>query len=285
MRDYAKASPQFWIGNTGKKLRGDPESQVLAFYLISSPHANMLGLYYLPMAYLCHETGLSPEGASKALRRVRELGFCEYDDENEMVWVIDAARFQIADRLSPSDKQTIGISNELEKLPRTRLVLAFAEKYRDAFHLSDGLLESLRHKALTSPIEAPCKPLRSQEQEQEQERKKPSCAVAPHGSVGKDDPEGFSDCWNAYPKRSGGNSRKEATKAYRARLKTGVLPADMLAGVKRYASYIRGTAREGTAYVKQASTFFGTGEHWRESWALPASVPGKSHEPAERAWT
>lgn len=124
---------------------------------------------------------------------------------------------------------------------------------------------------------------RSRESESESEVN--PCAIASHCKDGKEDPEGFSDCWKAYPKRSGGNSRKEASKAYRARLKTGVLPADMLAGVKRYAAYIRGTGKEGTAYVKQASTFFGAGEHWREPWTLPAGVPGKSHEPAERAWT
>lgn len=103
---------------------------------------------------------------------------------------------------------------------------------------------------------------------------KPSCAIASHEGVSKDDPEGFSECWKAYPKRSGGNSRKEAEKAYRARLKAGVSPADMLAGVQRYAAYIRGTEREGTAYVKQASTFFGTGEHWKETYDLPGGFPG-----------
>jgi hypothetical protein len=113
---------------------------------------------------------------------------------------------------------------------------------------------------------------RSRESESETEVN--PCAIASHGSVGKDDPKGFSDCWEAYPKRSGGNSRKEAEKAYRARLKTGVDPADMLAGVQRYAAYIRGTEREGTAYVKQAATFFGTGEHWKEAYDLPGGFPG-----------
>jgi hypothetical protein len=92
--------------------------------------------------------------------------------------------------------------------------------------------------------------------------------------VNKDEPSGFSECWSSYPKRGGGNSRAEALKAYRARLKAGVLHADLLAGVKRYAAYIRGTGKEGTAYVKQAATFFGTGEHWREAWALPTDAPG-----------
>ena len=68
MRDYAKVSPRFWLGETGRELRkAGAEAQVVAFYLMTSPHANMLGLYYLPVLYLAHETGLGPEGASKGL--------------------------------------------------------------------------------------------------------------------------------------------------------------------------------------------------------------------------
>lgn len=93
------------------------------------------------------------------------------------------------------------------------------------------------------------------------------------------DPIGFSDCWAAYPKRTGGNSRKEALKAYQARLKSGVLPADLLTGVQRYAAYIRATSKEGTAYVKQTATFFGTGEHWLEPWATPTPVGRRTPAP------
>jgi len=60
-------------------------------------------------------------------------------------------------------------------------------------------------------------------------------------------------------------------------VKAGVSPDDLLAGVQRYAAYIRGTGNEGTAYVKQAATFFGTGEHWCESWELPTTAaPSKA---------
>src|SRR5439155_917307 len=81
MRDYAKISPQFWIGSTGRKLRdAGPEATLVALYLLSNPHANMLGLYYLPQLYIAHETGLGIEGASKGLRRTIEAGFCDYDE-------------------------------------------------------------------------------------------------------------------------------------------------------------------------------------------------------------
>ena len=86
MRDYAKVGPKFWIGATGKRLRAAGlEAQVVAMYLMTSPHANMLGLYYIPLEYIKHESGLTLEGASKGLQSCIEVGFCEYDTASEMV--------------------------------------------------------------------------------------------------------------------------------------------------------------------------------------------------------
>lgn len=83
----------------------------------------------------------------------------------------------------------------------------------------------------------------------------------------------FEQAWQAYPKRAGGNSKAAAFKAWKARLKDGVKPEDMLAGVKRYAAYVRTTGSVGTQYVKQAATFFGPDRHFEEAWQTP-STPG-----------
>ena len=91
VRDYGKVSPHFWTGTTGKKLRNSPEAVIVAMYLMTSPHANMLGLYYMPILYVAHETGLGFEGASKGLRSACEAGFCSYDEASEMVWVHEMA--------------------------------------------------------------------------------------------------------------------------------------------------------------------------------------------------
>jgi hypothetical protein len=100
MRDYAKVAPQFWTGETGKKIRAaGAETVVVALYLMTCPHANMIGLYYLPKMYIAHETGLGMEGASKGLTRAIEAGFCSYDEASEHVFVHAMARFQIADKL------------------------------------------------------------------------------------------------------------------------------------------------------------------------------------------
>jgi hypothetical protein len=166
MRDYAKVAPQFWIGQTGKTLRkAGAEAQVVAMYLLTSPHANMLGLYYLPTVYLIHETGLGDEGALKGLQRAIEAGFCSYDEASEVVWVHEMARYQIADQLKDGDNRCKGVQSEYDSLPSNPYLAPFFDRYASAFHMAN-------RRGNGSPSQAPSKPLGSQEQEQEQEQEK-----------------------------------------------------------------------------------------------------------------
>ncbi|EOG2817422.1 DNA-binding protein [Salmonella enterica] len=75
-------------------------------------------------------------------------------------------------------------------------------------------------------------------------------APAPTRSAKQDYSPEFETAWQAYPKRAGGNSKSAAWKSWKARLKDGVKPEDMLAGVKRYAAYVRATGSVGTQYVR-----------------------------------
>ncbi|MCK6998785.1 hypothetical protein [Enterobacter kobei] len=82
----------------------------------------------------------------------------------------------------------------------------------------------------------------------------------------------FEEAWQAYPKRAGGNSKAAAWKAWKARIKDGVNTEAMLAGVNRYAGYVRATGSAGTQYVKQAATFFGPDRHFEEPWQAPSGA-------------
>lgn len=82
----------------------------------------------------------------------------------------------------------------------------------------------------------------------------------------------FEKAWQAYPKRAGGNSKAAAWKAWKARIKDGVNTEAMLAGVNRYAGYVRATGSAGTQYVKQAATFFGPDRHFEEPWQAPSGA-------------
>ncbi|KZP56363.1 hypothetical protein [Enterobacter hormaechei] len=78
----------------------------------------------------------------------------------------------------------------------------------------------------------------------------------------------FEEAWQAYPKRSGGNNKLSAFKAWNARIKQGVKPETMLEGVKRYSAFMASEGKIGTSFVKQAATFFGPDKHFDEPWLV-----------------
>lgn len=167
MRDYGKVSPQFWIGDTGKKLRGSPQAQVLALYLMTCPHSRMSGVFHCPTVFMSHETGIPLEGVSKGLQRLSEVGFCEYSEETESVFVFRMAAYQIGEELKEADNRIVGLRKEYKNMPEGRIKSKFFELYGDAFYLNVITKSDTKNKA-------PSKPLRSQKQEQEQEQNKTS---------------------------------------------------------------------------------------------------------------
>lgn len=96
----------------------------------------------------------------------------------------------------------------------------------------------------------------------------------------------FEEAWQAYPKRSGGNNKLSAFKAWNARIKQGVQPETMLAGVKRYASFMASEGKIGTSFVKQAATFFGPDRHFDEAWLVetPAVKVPTRQEQSRYEW-
>lgn len=192
MRDYGKVAPRYWFGDTGKEIRrlGGPEALLVGAYLQTCASSNMIGLYYLPIITIAHETGLSVEGASKALARLSEGGFAHYDEREEMVWVPEMARHQIAPELKSGDKQILGVEREALKYQKSRFFADFVERYKVPFNLSLA-------KPLGRPIEGPSEPHQSQDQEQDLSEERETRARAPMPPAV---PQWFVDAWKARAK-------------------------------------------------------------------------------------
>ncbi|MDQ8039618.1 MAG: hypothetical protein REH83_04350 [Rickettsiella sp.] len=157
MREFAKISVEFWTNAIGKKLKNcESETKNIAFYLMSSRHANMIGFYYLPLLFITHETGIPLEVVSKGIKRLIEIGFCSYDETIEYVWVHDIAANELGLTLKKSDNRIKHVNNVYKKLPFTPLLRDFYQKYGETFYL-DPPTEDL-------------KPLQSQEKKQEQNK-------------------------------------------------------------------------------------------------------------------
>lgn len=155
MRDYGKVSPQFWTGKTGKSFRGDMEAQIVAMYLMTSPHSNMIGVFHLPILYISHETGLPLEGAMKGLARCSEASFCTYDEDTETVFVHEMASHQVGEELKPADNRISGVQKQYAQMAEGRIKTAFRDRYGEAYSLPKP---SKKTKPLRSPSEAPPKP-------------------------------------------------------------------------------------------------------------------------------
>jgi hypothetical protein len=236
MRDYGKVSPQFWIGKTGKSLRGEADAQILALYLMTSPHANMIGVYHCPIAYMAHETGLTIEGASKSLQRLVELDFCTFDADDEYVFVHQFALHQVGESLSTSDKRCKGVENELAKVPKNQCWQSFRARYAVPYNLP-----------LT---EAPSKPLASQKQKQKQKQN-----TAPANGLD----ERFEDFWKAYPKKT---AKDDARKAFDKRKPDGEMLAQMLAALAVQTASPTWT-KDGGQFIPNPATWL-NGGRWQD---------------------
>ena len=194
MRKYSSITPKFWIGKTGRKLRGDISAKLVAAYLLSCPNNDMTGVFYCPLCQISAETGLPLEtpsvplpspfqgplkGIREALETLQREDFAIYDYESEYVFVKKMALFQIAQELKPTDKRVTGIKTAIESMPENFKYL-FIKEYNECFNLGFKDIPAPdfkefssqtqdENKTSASPIEAPSKALRSQEQEQEQE--------------------------------------------------------------------------------------------------------------------
>ena len=152
MYNYGRVFSSFWVSGSGKTLRGDSESQLVALYLMSSPHANMIGVFHCPVIYISHEIGLSLEGATKALERLSEAGFCTYEAPSEHVFVHRFAAYQIGDELKLNDNRVKGVREYVSAIPSDSLKLLFLQEYAESFHLEDMLQEALKTQKNLSPF-------------------------------------------------------------------------------------------------------------------------------------
>lgn len=164
MRDYGIVSPRFWIGETGRKLRSMPYAQRVAMYLLTAPASEMTGVYYCPVATILNDVGLPSEslardheGALKAvieaLKALQSLDFCEFDFDSEYVFVKEMARWQIAEKLKPTDNRVKGIIKTVESMPEP-MRSRFIARYNDDFSLGFEVEKRKKMKPLRSPSEA-----------------------------------------------------------------------------------------------------------------------------------
>lgn len=89
-------------------------------------------------------------------------------------------------------------------------------------------------------------------------------------------PEIFEQAWAAYPDRDGSNPKVGAYSAFRARVARGAVPDHLVRAAEHYRQECQAKQIEGTPFVQQAATFWGSKEPWRE-YIKPPKLNGQKH--------
>jgi hypothetical protein len=167
MRDYAQVSPKFWTGPTGRQIRAMGQSaQLVAIYLLTGPNSSMIGLYYLPLVTLAHETNLEVAEARQVLAALSTIDYSHYDDLQETVWVVNMGFYQVGETVETRDKRWLALVRELLAYTNCPFFPRFLDLYGDAFHLREALQAPLDGTA--SPLQGPSKGLRRATRKQKQ---------------------------------------------------------------------------------------------------------------------
>jgi hypothetical protein len=120
MANYYRVDPNFW---KAERRRWTDREKLLGIYLLTCPHRNLEGLYWLPKAYIAADLGWPSRAVEEALSALVDADFAAYDDQAEVVFVLKSLEHQAP----KSEKQVTGAVSSLAKVPASSLFDAFLE--------------------------------------------------------------------------------------------------------------------------------------------------------------
>jgi hypothetical protein len=152
---YQYIASRIWSDEKFKRLT--EQQQRLFLYVLTCPHGNLLGLFFLPIGYISSD--LKPfgkplpkdfeKGIQKDLEALREEGLIDYDENTEICWVKNFLRYN---PITNPNQRKAAVSRFLD-LPRSPILLRFLNSLKD---LDQVLWEALPKDFLnTVPVPVP----------------------------------------------------------------------------------------------------------------------------------
>jgi hypothetical protein len=137
MKSFSKLYSDFWVDyDNSEMLSTGIDGQLMALYLQSNTHRNMLGSYYLPLLYISSDLKLSVKKAQVALNKLCKINYCKYDEKTQHVWVCNLAFEQIGENISIKDNRIKALQAIWKSLPsKLEFLEEIYNKYHATFHL------------------------------------------------------------------------------------------------------------------------------------------------------
>lgn len=117
MSRYVNIATRIWHDEKFRELPDD--AKMLFIYLLTCPHGNMCGLFYLPALYACHDLGWTEERYAATLGLLQE----QVCTDEDVVLIKNFVRYNPI----KGSKQAIGAARRLQEVPETSLIVHFLE--------------------------------------------------------------------------------------------------------------------------------------------------------------
>lgn len=136
---YRPIQCQVWTDEKFKSLT--LKQKLLFFYVLTSAHSNMLGLYVLKMAYAGADVGMDEGELLGHIGALESAGFLQYDEEAEVVFVKNF----IEHNKMRNPNCVTGAATRAMTLPKTSLMTPYL-KHLDSLPASwtKGLADAIR---------------------------------------------------------------------------------------------------------------------------------------------
>jgi hypothetical protein len=169
MRDYGTVHTQFWIHPVYSRL--SVSAKLIAVYLLTCPHTNMLGCFRLPEEYIAVDLLLDKSSVHKALEELTKVNFLSVDFQHG--WILIHSFLEWNPIENPNQAKNIikifeKTPSQLNIYPKLIEILStISEQFDEGFQdRLQTLLKGFRnHSETLSEL------FRNQEQDQEQEQK------------------------------------------------------------------------------------------------------------------
>ncbi len=138
---YTRVESRFWQDEKMRTVSYD--ARYLMLYLLTSPHRNIMGFYFLPSPYACFDLGWDEKRFNNALQELLEVGTIKYDPHAHVVLIQNYLKHNALE----NPNQVKSAIDKLDEMPQTPLFkdfLAIIEQFDKPF--IQPLIERLQER-------------------------------------------------------------------------------------------------------------------------------------------
>lgn len=118
---YTRVESRFWQDEKMRTISTD--ARHLMLYLLTSPHRNIIGFYFLPTPYACFDLGWVEERFSKGLDELSQIEVIQYDPLTHVVLIQNYLKHNPLE----NPNQVKSAIDRLDEVPQTQLLQAFGD--------------------------------------------------------------------------------------------------------------------------------------------------------------